>query len=272
MLFIALQTASTSTTRRVTLFFGSFRLALESRINCLMEERDRLKDEIDKLRQNLEKNSLTTIELQEKSMILEFKLKTSQCYYDEAEKLRKEGNLLSEEMSKLKNELSTVKAINGDLSAQRDRYLQECDRLRGLLENEQKDRNEAANESEKKLIYLRKLVDHERDEMRNKFEQIHDEYRRKHQDREEMKMRCKKYANLIEKLQTKIKCLEEKIKEHEKFEFDCVPLKVHKDVKKQFKDLKFQHELLIAKITSNHGNNQNSINNRSKIKTNSVRR
>lgn len=104
--------------------------------------------------------------------------------------------------------------------------------------------------------------------MRLKFEQIHDEYRQKHHDREEMKMRCKKYASLIEKLQTKIKNLEEKIKEHESFKIDSVPLEVHKELKKQFKDFKFQHEFLISKLISNPSNQSN----RPKIRQNFARR
>lgn len=109
---------------------SSFRLALESRVNELSEEKSRLKNEIERLQKSLEKNSSTAISLREETMILQAKLRTSQCYQEEVEKMRKDTSSLVDEIAKLRSELASVKTENKDLICQRDRVREDYQLLK----------------------------------------------------------------------------------------------------------------------------------------------
>lgn len=221
----------------------------------MSEDRARLKQELDKVRSSLEQNIERSMSLEKDNVLLQARVETLLSQQEEMTALKRERKSLIDDMSKLKEDLAEVNVINKDLSVQRDRAQEDFSVIKGQLEAERKELLDFKAERDRDFLRLRKLVDDERDEVRQKFDHLQEDYRRKYQDREEMKIRCKQNVALVEKLQSKIKNLEAKVQELEKVEAESVSSKVHKDLKKHYKELKRKYEILNAsqKVTDTSG-------------------
>ncbi|XP_074596100.1 uncharacterized protein LOC141851270 isoform X2 [Brevipalpus obovatus] len=185
------------------------KLSLESQIDEISEDRARLKQELDKMRASLEQNIERSMSLEKDNVLLQAKVETLLSQQEEMTALRKERKSLLDDMSKLKENLAGVNVINKDLIVQRDRAQEDYSVLKSQLEAERKELQDFKVERDRDFLRLRKLIDDERDEVRQKFDHLQEDYRRKHQDREEMKIRCKQNVALVEKLQSKVKNLED---------------------------------------------------------------
>lgn len=211
---------------------------MENRIAETNEEKNRLKNELDNCKRLLDSNCETRMNLEKEVMISKAKLESFQSFQDEVDRLRRNQVNCLEELDKVRSELTTVSAINKDLTVQLTRSESEYNRIKIILEEERKETVRIKVENDEMISKLRVNLDEERNQLRMKIDDLNCEIRKKHKEREEIKLKCKQYQNLVEKLQLKVKSLEDNLTTIKQSTDEMVPIKAYKELKKQYKDLK----------------------------------
>jgi chromosome segregation ATPase len=214
----------------------------------MKEEKDKLKEEIEQLKRQIENNSELRLNVERDSMILRAKVESYQINIEELEKLRRQHISLHDELNKLKSENSEYSSLNKELVRQKDQYKEEFVRIKDTLDNERKHLEEFKVQSEKNLIKLKNCIEEERYDFRDKLLSLEREVLKCKKDKDETKAKYRQYASIADKLQSKL----EEMKEQHKFEtkkhtkssqplvgtVGTVPLEIHNQLKKELKLMK----------------------------------
>uniref|UniRef100_T1KKN0 Uncharacterized protein n=2 Tax=Tetranychus urticae TaxID=32264 RepID=T1KKN0_TETUR len=214
------------------------KVSLEQRIVELNEEKSSLKQELDNFKRLLETNGELRMNLEKEVMLLKAKIESYQSFQEEIDRLRRNQANCAEELDKVRDELVTASAMKKDLTIQLQRSEEEYNRVKMILDEERREVFEYKVESDKIVNKLKSCLEEERNEMKIRLDNLNDECKRKHKEREEMKVKCKQYASLVEKLQVEVKSLKDQVEQLEKLSKEMVPLKVYKELKRQYKELK----------------------------------
>jgi chromosome segregation ATPase len=215
----------------------------------MREEKEKLKEQIEQLKRQIENNSELRLNVERDSMILRAKVESYQINIEELEKLRRQHISLHDELNKLKSENTECSALNKELLRQRDQYKEEFVRIKETLDNERKHLEEFKVQSEKNLIKLKNCIEEERYDFRDKLLSLEREVLKCKKEKDETKAKYRQYASIADKLQSKL----EDMKEQQKIEtkkqtthqnkssqplVGTVPLEVHNQLKKELKLMK----------------------------------
>ena len=214
------------------------RVAAETKAVELLEEKNSYRQELDHYRKQCETINESKMALEKEAILLRAKLESMQGSQEELERLRRQQIVMFDENAKHRTEYAELNAANKELVFQKERYKEEVGRIQAELEAERKSLAEYRLRNEKQLNELRTASDEQRDEYRQRIESLQEELRRKSREREEMKQKCKTYASIVDRLRAKMRSLDTRMAELQQQEDDKVPLKLYKQLKKQYKLLK----------------------------------
>jgi chromosome segregation ATPase len=213
----------------------------------MREEKQKLKEEIEQLKRQIENNSELRLNVERDSMILRAKVESYQINIEELEKLRRQHISLHDELNKLKSENSQYSALNKELIRQRDQYKEEFITIKDTLDNERKHLEEFKAQSEKNLIKLKNCIEEERYDFRDKLLSLEREVLKCKKEKDEMKAKYRQYASIADKLQSKLEEMKDKFETKRQTTHQnkssqplvgTVPLEVHNQLKKELKLMK----------------------------------